>query len=85
VGALLPAIGGSLLRLGTARGAPFYVLELSGELLSFLLASYAREKYSVSSAFRSFMVLRLLKTKILMLNNMSRTSVFYFKLLDNSK
>ena len=36
VGALLPAIGGSLLRLGTARGAPFYILELSGVIIIFI-------------------------------------------------
>lgn len=36
VGALLPAIGGSLLRLGTARGAPFYILELSGVIIIFV-------------------------------------------------
>jgi hypothetical protein len=36
IGALLPAIGGSLLRLGTARGTPFYVLELSGAIIIFI-------------------------------------------------
>jgi hypothetical protein len=36
VGALLPAIGGSLLRLETARGAPFYILELSGVIIIFI-------------------------------------------------
>ena len=36
IGALLPAIGGSLLRLGTARGTPFYVLELSGAVIIFI-------------------------------------------------
>jgi hypothetical protein len=36
IGALLPAIGGSLLRLGTARGAPFYILELSGVIIIFI-------------------------------------------------
>ena len=36
LGALLPAIGGSLLRLGTARGALFYELELSGVIIIFI-------------------------------------------------
>jgi hypothetical protein len=36
LGALLPAIGGSLLRLGTARGALFYILELSGVIIIFI-------------------------------------------------
>jgi hypothetical protein len=36
IGALLHAIGGSLLRLGTASGAPFYVLELSGVIIIFI-------------------------------------------------
>lgn len=36
LGALLPAIGGSLLRLGTARGAPFYFLELAGVIIIFV-------------------------------------------------
>jgi len=36
VGALLPAIAGSLLKLGTARGAPFYALELGGAIIIFL-------------------------------------------------
>jgi hypothetical protein len=36
VGSLLPAIGGSLLRLGTARGALFYIFELSGVLIIFI-------------------------------------------------
>jgi hypothetical protein len=36
LGALLPAIGGSLLRLGTARGAPFYFLELAGVVIIFI-------------------------------------------------
>jgi hypothetical protein len=36
IGALLPANGGSLLRFGTARGAPFYILELSGVIIIFI-------------------------------------------------
>jgi hypothetical protein len=36
VGALLPAIGGSLVRLGTAHGAPFYILELAGVIIIFI-------------------------------------------------
>jgi len=36
VGALFPAIGGSLLKLGAARGVPFYVLELSGVVIIFI-------------------------------------------------
>jgi len=36
LGGLLPAIAGSLLKLGTARGAPFYVLELGGALIIFV-------------------------------------------------
>ena len=36
LGALLPAIGGSLLRLGTARGASFYLLELAGAIIIFI-------------------------------------------------
>jgi len=36
LGALLPAIAGSLLKLGTARGAPFYVLELGGAIIIFV-------------------------------------------------
>jgi hypothetical protein len=36
LGALLPAIGGSLLKLGTARGAPFYILELAGVIIIFI-------------------------------------------------
>ena len=84
IGALLPAIGSSLLRLGTARGAPFYILELSGVIIIFIGFLRTR-KYSASSAFRSFMGSHPPKTKILMLNNMIKTSVFYFKLLDSSK
>ena len=36
LGALLPAIGGSLLKLGAARGATFYILELSGVIIIFI-------------------------------------------------
>jgi hypothetical protein len=36
LGALLPAIGGSLLKLGTARGATFYILELAGVVIIFV-------------------------------------------------
>jgi hypothetical protein len=36
IGALLPAIGGSLLKLGAARGVPFYVLELTGVVIIFI-------------------------------------------------
>ena len=36
LGALLPAIGGSLLKLGTARGAIFYILELTGVIIIFI-------------------------------------------------
>ena len=35
-GALLPAIGGSLLRFGAARGVTFYVLELTGVIVIFI-------------------------------------------------
>jgi hypothetical protein len=45
VGALLPAIGGSLLRLGTARGAPFYILELSGVIIIFIGFLRTREVF----------------------------------------
>src|SRR5271157_4753118 len=45
VGALLPAIGGSLLRLGTARGAPFYVLEFSGVIIIFIGFLRTREVF----------------------------------------
>ena len=36
LGALLPAIGGSLLKLGTAHGATFYILELAGVIIIFI-------------------------------------------------
>ena len=36
IGALLPAIGGSLLKLGAAHGATFYILELSGVIIIFI-------------------------------------------------
>jgi hypothetical protein len=36
LGALLPAIGGSLLKLGAAHGATFYILELSGVIIIFI-------------------------------------------------
>ena len=36
LGALLPAIGGSLLKLGTVHGTPFYILELSGVIIIFI-------------------------------------------------
>ena len=45
VGALLPAIGGSLLRLGTARGAPFYILELAGVIIIFIGFLRTREVF----------------------------------------
>jgi len=45
LGALLPAIGGSLLRLGTARGMPFYILELSGVIIIFIGFLRTREVF----------------------------------------
>jgi hypothetical protein len=36
IGALLPAIGGSLLRLGTSPGVSFYCLELAGVIIIFI-------------------------------------------------
>ena len=45
VGALLPAIGGSLLRLGTARGVPFYILELAGVIIIFIGFLRTREVF----------------------------------------
>ena len=36
LGALLPAIGGSLLRLGTSPGVSFYCLELAGVIIIFI-------------------------------------------------
>jgi hypothetical protein len=36
VGALLPPLGGSLLRLGTARGVPFDILGLTGVVIIFI-------------------------------------------------
>ena len=45
VGALLPAIGGSLLRLGAARGAPFYILELAGVIIIFIGFLRTREVF----------------------------------------
>ena len=47
VGALLPAIGGSLLRLGTARGALFYILELAGVIIIFIGFLRTREVFGV--------------------------------------
>ena len=36
LGALLPAIGGSMLKIGTTRGASFYLLELAGVIIIFI-------------------------------------------------
>jgi len=47
LGALLPAIGGSLLRLGTAHGATFYTLELSGVIIIFIGFLRTREVFGV--------------------------------------
>jgi len=47
VGALLPAIGGSLLKLGTTRGWQFYSLELSGVLIIFVGFIRTREVFGL--------------------------------------
>ena len=45
LGALLPAIGGSLLRLGNAHGATFYLLELVGLIIIFIGFLRTREVF----------------------------------------
>ena len=45
LGALLPAIGGSLLRLGTSPGVSFYILELAGVIIIFIGFLRTREVF----------------------------------------
>ncbi len=45
LGALLPAIGGSLLRLGTSPGVSFYCLELAGVIIIFIGFLRTREVF----------------------------------------
>jgi uncharacterized membrane protein len=47
LGALLPAIGGSLLKLGTAHGISFYLLELAGVIIIFIGFLRAREVFGI--------------------------------------
>ena len=47
VGALLPAIGGSLLKLGAVRGIPFYVLELTGVIIIFIGFLRTKEVFGI--------------------------------------